>query len=258
MRLLLVIVGLCFVWKSQAQSVPSMAKIDVQLAINQSLPLAERISFEILSSNSKKLKNQLERWDNITAVTLKDGWLRVGWTEQPRFNGTVGPEHTRNSFVIDFEEASTLEFTQGFKKQKGNVFTPKELAGYTNVYIENPTYIHGFDIASVAARKRSGDCTEYAVLTVALARSLQLASRVIVGTVIVEGEASVDAFGHAWTEVWHNGRWQIIDAAMVDSIAKRLFYFPASEIDNEGPGYRMSLFNAVSLMPERIRNLKSE
>lgn len=258
MRFILVVVGLCFVWKSQAQSVPSMAKIDVQLASNQSLPLAELISFEILSSNSEKLISQLARWENITAVTLQDGWLRVSWDGQPQFSGSVEPAHTRNSFVIDFEEASTLKFTQGFDKQKSSVFTPNELATYTNHYIESPTYIHGFDIASVAARKRSGDCTEYAVLTVALARSLQLASRVIVGTVIVEDEARIDAFGHAWTEVWYKGRWQIIDAAMADSKAKQLFYFPASEIDNEGPGYRMSLFNAVNLMPKRIRNLKSQ
>jgi len=131
------------------------------------------------------------------------------------------------------------------------------LARYVSSYVETPTYIHGFNVASVAAIQRSGDCTEYAVLTTALARSLGMPSKVMFGTVLIEEDDQVLAFGHAWTELWRDGRWLILDAALYGYEGKKLFYIPSDELEEEGPGYGMSILKSVGLMPAKIENLQN-
>jgi hypothetical protein len=63
--------------------------------------------------------------------------------------------------------------------------------------------------ASEVLSKRKGDCSENAVLLVALARSAGIPARAVVGLAFSDG-----AFGgHMWTEVWV-GAWQPIDSAL--------------------------------------------
>ena len=56
------------------------------------------------------------------------------------------------------------------------------------------------------------------------------------GTVIVEYESGVEAYGHAWNEMWLDGRWYRVDAAMHEAKALKKFYLPAHIMDNEGIG----------------------
>ena len=75
---------------------------------------------------------------------------------------------------------------------------------------------------------------------------------------MVEQNDSVNAFGHAWTEVWYDGQWHIVDSALYRLEATQHFYLPASELDNEGPGYGMGLVRAFVLMPEQLLSLRSK
>ena len=73
-----------------------------------------------------------------------------------------------------------------------------------------------FDPASKVLASHQGDCTEHAVLLGALARARGLPSRLVVGLAQVLGVAGHEAvFGyHAWTEVWIDGTWASLDAAL--------------------------------------------
>lgn len=72
-------------------------------------------------------------------------------------------------------------------------------------YISNPRG------AAYAARERTGDCTEFATLHVALCRSLGIPSRVVSGYV-VETNGILDPLDyHDWCEVWFDGAWRIVD-----------------------------------------------
>lgn len=70
--------------------------------------------------------------------------------------------------------------------------------------------------ASEAARTRSGDCTEHAVLLAALLRAQGIPSRVVAGLVWCDQFAGKkDVFGwHLWTQALVDGRWIDLDATL--------------------------------------------
>jgi hypothetical protein len=68
----------------------------------------------------------------------------------------------------------------------------------------------GFASAAEVAENLEGDCTEHAVLLAALARAVNIPSRVACGLVYLQG-----IFGyHMWTEVSISGRWIPLDATL--------------------------------------------
>ena len=66
----------------------------------------------------------------------------------------------------------------------------------------------GFASASQTLKQREGDCSEQSVLLAALARSVGIPARCVMGLVYQDGSF----FRHMWTEVWV-GRWQPLDPA---------------------------------------------
>jgi transglutaminase-like putative cysteine protease len=64
--------------------------------------------------------------------------------------------------------------------------------------------------ASEIARQRRGTCAGYATLLAALARASGIPSRYVFGLVYVLGIWG----GHAWAEMWVDGRWVPFDAAV--------------------------------------------
>ncbi|EWH12063.1 hypothetical protein DS2_00025 [Catenovulum agarivorans DS-2] len=240
-----------------AQSIPSISSVKTTLADGQTLPLANKIAFEWHANNSQKVIEQFEEHAHIQLSQIADGRLEMFVSQWTNSAGEFLPRHKADSFVIDISEKSTQAFVAGFNSKHTQPIELHQLTSYVANYIDKPTYIHGFNFASKVANQRSGDCTEYAVLTTALARSLDLPARVMIGIVIVEETDKVQAFGHAWAEIWQQGHWQIADAALLNSAAQQHFYLPTGEITNEGPGYAMSLFRSVTLMPSEISNLRT-
>jgi transglutaminase-like putative cysteine protease len=257
MRYLITILILLFGYDVSAQGRSSFAELNLELAQGQMLPLKDSISFHLIATDVRAVADSLAEWDNISAEIIDRTTLEVTMSAQPIFSGEISDQYSKASFVVDFDETSTAAFISGFEPSTGSAFQLENMAMYVSEYIDEPNYIHGFNIASVVADQRSGDCTEYAVLTTALARSLKLPARVVIGTVIIEEDSYVSAVGHAWTEVRHNEQWQILDAALYGSVSRQLFYLPASELGNEGPGFTLGLFSATSKMPSRIEGLKS-
>ena len=69
--------GFAFTYTANAQSVPSMAEIGIELAEGQVLPLSKQINFELVSSNSNKLAINLANWDGVTAEQVSDNRLSI-------------------------------------------------------------------------------------------------------------------------------------------------------------------------------------
>lgn len=63
-------------------------------------------------------------------------------------------------------------------------------------------------------KSRTGDCTEHAVLTVAILRALGIPSRALVGMILSErfGEARNVFVFHMWAEACIEGKWVLADA----------------------------------------------
>ncbi len=257
MRILTLWVMFSFLNLANAQSAPSIAEFELKLSSNQSLPLSNKIAFELTNANAKTIMKNLQNWPDVKTTLLNSNKLLISMQQRPQYTGNVIPSYLQDSFVIDFNEKSTSEFTSGFKINQQMPIKLKKLEAYVDEYIDKPTYVNGFHIASIVATQRSGDCTEYAVLLAALSRSLDLPARVIIGTVIIEQKDKVNAFGHAWVEVWQDEKWHILDAALYQSKALKHFYLPSTELEKEGPGYNMSLIKSIVLLPNKISELQN-
>ena len=257
MKLSLIVIVACFCsFNIYGQQSSALFELEVGMKPAQKLPLGKAISFKVDVSNAEALATNLLSWNNISSQVINEATLLITVEDLPEYNGSVSRKDLESTFVIDFAEKATKPFIKGFKYSNNQAINLKKLTAYVNRYIENVTYINGFNFASTVATQRSGDCTEFSVLTVALSRSLDLPARLVLGTVLTEDSGKISAYGHAWAEVWQHGKWHTIDAALYGSTAK-LTYLPTSILQNEGPGYSMAIVNSTYLMPHKIYNLES-
>ncbi|BFT29584.1 hypothetical protein D210916BOD24_07600 [Alteromonas sp. D210916BOD_24] len=247
---------------SYGQSEPTFAQLPASLDAEQQLPLSNTVQFDVHVKKPDAFSALLSDWQGIQTLSISETTLRIAMSA-----GTISisqasaaPGYRKSSFVIDFDEPAVqavvkqyLELHPPSDESEPNVF---DIEHFISSYIDEPSYIHDFAFASTVAKSKSGDCTEFAVLVVALARALGLPARVIMGTVIVEGDDSIEAYGHAWGEVWRGEKWHRVDAALAKSNAKRRFYLPSHVLQNEGPGYALPLLKSVYNMPTAITGLK--
>ncbi len=259
--------SLFFSHAGYAQSSPYFAHIPLSISEEVSLPLRQKILLDVRVYAPDSVTAVLSNWRGIAVSQQKDNessLLSISLSDSLESASEPTPEALANykasTFVIDFEEDSVqrvvTEFLTEYSREQAEVHNSLSVADdiekFMASYISQPSYIHSFSFASTVAKSKSGDCTEYSVLAAAIARALAIPARVIIGTVIVEDEDTIEAYGHAWNEVWLDGRWHRIDAAMHGTKALKMFYLPAHIVDNEGLGYALGLSNAILNMPERI------
>jgi hypothetical protein len=89
---------------------------------------------------------------------------------------------------------------------------------WVNVAIKDKNMGVGFASALQVCRSREGDCTEHAVLVAALCRAAGIPARVVFGLEYLSGILG----GHAWNEVWIEGRWYALDATLGSGSADAL------------------------------------
>ena len=154
-----------------------------------------------------------------------------------------------SSFVIDFED----DAIKAWVAERASDTRPsiEQLVAWTRSAIE-PAGDRGFDRASVILESGRGDCTEFAVLLAAIARSFGYPARVVVGIVIAESGGSLQAFGHAWTELHSGTGWQLVDATPIGE-AMAVGYLPQGELRDEGPGYGLDLVRIQAAGITRVR-----
>jgi transglutaminase-like putative cysteine protease len=171
-----------------------------------------------------------------------DGRLVVAKTAYPPATEKPGRQHLRPSFLIDFDEPPVQSALAEARAQLGAKPSIDDLIRFVDKYITNKNWGRGYDIASIVAKRREGDCTEHAVLLAALARAFRFPARVVGGIVLLEAEGKILAFGHAWVEVHRAGRWQPADAAF--TTRSELIYLPLELIVDEGPGFTLAMLKS--------------
>jgi len=154
-----------------------------------------------------------------------------------------------SSFVIDFEDDAVKVWVA--ERASDTRPSIEQLVAWTRSAIE-PAGDRRFDRASVILETGRGDCTEFAVLLAAIARSFGYPARVVVGIVIAEFGGSLQAFGHAWTELHLGTGWQLVDATPIEG-ATAVGYLPQGELRDEGPGYVMDLIRIQAPGITRVR-----
>jgi len=94
----------------------------------------------------------------------------------------------------------------------------RRIERFVKRYLTEKSLDVGFASALEAARDRSGDCTEHAVLFCALARAAGIPARVVMG---IECIGRIWG-GHAWSEVWIEGEWYALDPTIGNGAADAL------------------------------------
>ncbi len=91
----------------------------------------------------------------------------------------------------------------------------RRIESFVAEYIENKSLSVGYASATEVAASRQGDCTEFAVLTTAMCRSIGIPAQVVMGIAYIDDYGSVQTSfgGHAWTRVYLGGKWYDIDSA---------------------------------------------
>jgi hypothetical protein len=217
------------------------------------LPLGRHIGLDLEVPNPGYLIERLGATSTI--VRSVDGSVVGVEFESPSaLRGEPQPRHSAASFVVDFDESSITELLSSLKESYGPAISVDELVAFADKAIPSKTYRRSFDIASRVARTGEGDCTEHAVLLAALARATGKPSRVVIGVLLIETENEVSAFGHAWTEIYDATGWRLADATRPASQlpGSRPHYLALMELEDEGPGYALSVINYAAIQPSRI------
>ena len=218
-----------------AGSSPYPFVVPLEPATSEHADLSKPLRLALYTTEPTRLAGRLG--DLVEATRADHVVVRTdGYPQLPPHS----PETFRQAtFLIDFEERSVAELRADFVASTTPTVSARSLSEYVATVLQ-PRPVGGFDVASRTATNRSGDCTEHAVLFVALARSLGMPARVALGTVVVSGDRRIGAFGHAWGEVYDEGRWAVIDATEMSETTVHA-YLPTSVVTDEGTGYQMGL-----------------
>jgi transglutaminase-like putative cysteine protease len=153
------------------------------------------------------------------------------------------------TFVIDYDEPD-FEPLRKELEARGSKLSRAQLVEYVDRLIAKDD-TRDWDLASVVARRRVGDCSEHAVLTAALARMQGTPARVALGVALVSQQQNHAAFGHAWAELLEDGQWKVADAAL-HGVKAEVRYVPIGLMEDEGMGYSMGLLRPMQRWVNRV------
>ncbi len=243
----LCVAGAALIASPAAAQMAPLWQLDLEVSAEQPLEAERPLRVAIESRGARQMAARLPG-----VVSVSDDRLVVDLP--PAVLLSRGERRApRATFVVDYDSEPIAELRERFVAEHGASAGPAELVSFVRAHLE-PELSRGFDVASRVAIHRSGDCTEYAVLLAALARSLGHPARVAIGTLIAKIGTELGAFGHAWTEIHHEGAWRLVDATPLTDVVP-LAYVPESLLEEEGPAYLFELMSALKTGVLRIEVL---
>lgn len=124
-----------------------------------------------------------------------------------------GPEYLASNFYLRSDSPDVIKVAQKAGKEETD---PRKLARRMMFWVRNNVkgdYEVAFATADEVARTLEGDCTEMGVLFAAMCRAKGIPSRIAFG--LVYDPSNPGFGGHLWTEVYVEGRWEVMDATGV-------------------------------------------
>jgi len=216
-----------------------------------------------LRLNLRRL-DSADRRDLLRRLGVKDrykDYVKVPWRYTPAQDKPT-PQQLASSFVIDYDDPRFTSFWSKVQRNRRESSGTTALVDAVAKHIEVKTTTRMFDTAAEVAHSRQGDCTEHAALLTALLRRSGKPARLVTGlAVLVEGQ-QLGAFGHAWTETYENGSWQVVDAALHPvpgrdhQRVRAIRYIPVTRMVDEGAGFAAAMAKVRSI--EAISSLLVE
>jgi transglutaminase-like putative cysteine protease len=222
--------------------VPTEDRLQVAVPIEQAL----RVEFEAVD------RERLLRVLGPGAVAAGASSVRFVVEEAPGRSYAPDDRWLAASFIVDHDQPTIDALRTEFLASAASPATvrPSDLVAFVDRKVD-AVQGQGWEPASQTARTLRGDCTEHAVLTAALARSLGVPARVVVGMVIVRPGTEYVTVGHAWAELRDQDRWTIADAALGPA-AGHARYVPLGLLEDEGPGFLLQLLDTLNAWVSRV------
>jgi hypothetical protein len=124
-----------------------------------------------------------------------------------------GPDCLASNFYVRSDSPEVIKLA---KKVVGDETDPRRMARKMMFWVHHNVkgdYEVAFATADEVARTLEGDCTEMGILFAAMCRAVGIPSRVAFG--LVYDDQNPGFGGHLWTEVYVEGRWEVMDATRV-------------------------------------------
>jgi len=215
---------------------------------------ADAISLNIYHPSPSFLENRWREF-GLTIDSVNSNYIRINVPKLAitQVDASIYREgsYVDSTFVLDYEEDSVQSLLQEFEAENTPVKSITNTTRFIDDWIPLKNRSRGFDVASQVAANKMGDCTEHAVLLGATSRAIGNPARVVLGLVVIGIEERAMSFGHAWTEIYQDGEWQLADAAL-RGLDEPSFYIPFGVLENEGPGYSMALFESITAFPTKL------
>lgn len=241
------ICGLCPAVLGAEESVAFFSiPVDVAPEVAQPVPVDQPLRVALQAVDPDRLQSLLAYRGAIAGEDSRVE-VQLGAYRAASFSGDR--DWLAPSFFVDYRDDPVPDMVRQLLVAHASP-QPADIVDFVAGAVQG-SYDRGIDIASRVARDRRGDCTEYAVLTTALARAVGLPARVVFGVALNLHGGRIEAYGHAWSEIYVQGAWQVADAALVP-IAGSVRYLPLGVLENEGPGYVMGV---AQLMPAWIKRV---
>jgi hypothetical protein len=200
------------------------------------------LHYHIVHHDPGLLQEQLGGW--IVAPRRSDDGVSFSLSTYPAARTPkADSSHLAATFLIDYTQPSIQGLRGRIEDRYGPHPSPGALEQFVYEHIEDKNSAHGFDVASIVAQSRSGDCSEHAVLLTALLRMYDYPARTVIG-LFVSLQAPVLAYGHAWTEYYGEAGWTAVDGTRIDqTVGAR--HIPLAVIRDESIAYRMAVVGAL-------------
>ena len=249
-----------FSWQlASAEEFGYIFEIPTQRSLHSDAPLGNYIYATLDVPDPDKAVAMIRAAGAVDILQITDAQITVGISANATTTTEYDAADLSETFIVDFDEVSVATTISLLHDAYGASPAPQEIQNFVFDYVENKNYLSNFDFASKVARTRSGDCTEHAILLAALARSQKYPARLVLGVVLIGQAQDIDGFGHAWTEVYHDGEWLLLDGtALADQdLGGEAFYLPLMVLENEGPGYNMDFMRLMHVQPSRISEIRA-
>jgi transglutaminase-like putative cysteine protease len=124
----------------------------------------------------------------------------------------------------------------------------RRIVGWVWAHVDKEGGDRGSATALEVLRAKRGDCTEHAVLVVALCRAAGIPARAVSGLEYLSTDGKALAGFHAWAEAWL-GRWTPVDATIPEVGTSARYVF----IGYDEPGEASRTHVLASLMGRKVR-----
>ncbi len=191
-------------------------------------PNAKDITFDLPTSDSQTVRVGADGVVTVQVATVAPGKAPLPYAGQDADALTA----LKPGQYVESGHATIRKQAREIVAGKTNsADAAKAIVAWVHAHITTKDLSVGYATALTTLKSRKGDCTEHSVLTAALCRAAGIPCRIVAGVAYVaaSGELRNRFAGHQWNQVFIDGKWIDIDAALGTDAARIILVLGAED-----------------------------